>query len=186
MAKPAKAAAKAGMAKAGKAKAGKAKAGKAGAGKGDPGKDGAAAKAGGGGNSLIWMQGLACGTLVALVPAMAVLLGVLLAPALVALALDQEPGRPVGRSALLCALAGAIGPVRALWAAGHGVDAALALLSGLGPIGIAWAAAAAGWLMAELIPLLARLGLEALAGTRLIALRATRTRHLAEWGGEEG
>ncbi|MDE2517453.1 MAG: hypothetical protein KGL12_15610 [Rhodospirillales bacterium] len=142
----------------------------------------AAVSAAGGGQKLIWAQGLACGTLVALVPGIALLLGVLLAPALVALALDQEAGKPVARSVFLCALAGGVGPVRALWAAGHGVDTALVLLTGLGPVGLAWAAAACGWLAAEVLPLGLRLMLEGLARARLARLRAAQDRYREEWG----
>lgn len=144
----------------------------------------AVASPAGGGQRLIWAQGLACGTLVALVPGIALLLGVLLAPALVALALDQEAGKPVARSVFLCALAGAIGPVRALWAAGHGVNAALVQLTAMSAPGIAWAAAAGGWLLAEMLPLGLRLGLETMARARLVGLRAAQARLREEWGAD--
>src|SRR5277367_3064495 len=96
-------------------------------------------------NALMWIQGLLCGGLVAMLPPTALLLGVLLGPALLALFLDPSPGKPVARSVLLCTLGGCVKPVRMLWFAGHGMAASMALASNPDIIGTAWAAAAAGW-----------------------------------------
>jgi hypothetical protein len=135
-----------------------------------------------GAGAVMWAEGLACGALVALLPPTALLLGVLLAPVIVALMLDHEPGKPVGRSVALCALAAAVGPVRALWAAGHTLTASLVLLGDLSLVGTVWSAAAAGWLLAELAPLLTRVALEAISRSRAARLRAARAKLVEEWG----
>ena len=45
-------------------------------------------------HSLTWLQGLLCGAMVTLATPTALLLGVILGPALLAVLLDHEPGRP--------------------------------------------------------------------------------------------
>ena len=130
----------------------------------------------------MWMQGLLCGGLVALLPPTALLLGALLGPALVALFLDGQPGKPIARSVLLCTLAACIKPVRMLWAAGHGMAASIALATDADIVGTAWAAAAAGWLLAEMTPLAVRVVLEALSLSQAARLRARRAVVAEEWG----
>jgi hypothetical protein len=141
-----------------------------------------AARARRSGGSLMWLQGLACGAMVALVPALALLLGVLLIPGLVALVLDRQPGRPVARCVLLCGAAGCITPVMALWNAGQGMDVSLAILGQLSTLGTAWSGAAGGWLMAELLPVVVRVVLEAGSLTKAAQLKAARARLAEEWG----
>jgi hypothetical protein len=133
-------------------------------------------------NVLMWAQGLLCGGLVALLPPIALLLGVLLGPALVALFLDRQPGKPVARSVLLCSLAASVAPVRMLWAAGHGMAASVVLATDPDILGTAWAAAAAGWLLAELAPLGVRVALEAVSLSQAARLRAVRAALAEEWG----
>lgn len=136
--------------------------------------------------SLAWTQGLLCGALVAMAPALAVLLAVLLAPSLLALALERSAGRPVLRSVMLCNASGCVAPVRALWAGGHGVAAATALLADPRLLAIAWAAGAAGWLLAELCPLGLRLALDAMAAAQAARLRARRARLVEAWSLGDG
>ncbi len=70
-------------------------------------------------HSLVWLQGLLCGAMVTLATPTALLLGVLLGPALLALMLDRQPGRPKARSIALCSMAASIDPLRTLWMTGH-------------------------------------------------------------------
>ena len=133
-------------------------------------------------NAVLWAEGLLCGGLVTLLPTIALLLGVLLGPAIVALVLDHQRGKPVARSVVLCTLAASIGPVRTLWAAGYDLAASLALATDLNVVGTAWSAAAGGWLLAELTPFAMRAGLEALSLSRAAHLRASRNRLVEEWG----
>lgn len=132
--------------------------------------------------ALMWIQGLLCGGLVALLPPTALLLGALLGPALVALFLDSQPGKPVARSVVLCTLAACVKPVGILWGAGHGMAASLALATDADVVGTAWAAAAAGWLLAELAPIAVRVVLEALSLSQAARLRAMRAAVAEEWG----
>src|SRR5262245_38255604 len=124
-------------------------------------------------HSLIWLQGLLCD---ALATPTALLLGVLLAPALVAMLFDHEPGRP---------RAGAIDPLRVLWTTSHSVATATALLGDLRVVGTAWIAAASGWLLAEIMPVAVRATLEAVSIARMARLRAERARLIAAWGLDE-
>jgi hypothetical protein len=77
-------------------------------------------------------------------------------------------------------------PVIALWNAGQSFDTAMAIVTDPGVIGIAWGAAAAGWLMTQLSPLVVRATLEAAALARATRLRALRGRIAEAWGLEGG
>lgn len=136
-------------------------------------------------HSLTWLQGLACGAVVALLPGVALLLGVLLLPGMLALLYDRQPGRPVARTVLLCASAATIRPVFALWDAGVSIEASLGLVTDLRVIGTAWSAAAVGWILAELSPVVALVILEAMTQAQAARLRAERDKLAAEWGFDE-
>jgi hypothetical protein len=137
-------------------------------------------------NALMWIQGLLCGGLVAMLPPTALLLGVLLGPALLGLFLDNQPGKPIARSVLLCTLAASVKPVRLLWAAGHTMGASMALATDADTVGTAWAAAAAGWLLAELTPVAVRVVLEGMSLRQAARLRAVRAALAEEWGLDAG
>jgi hypothetical protein len=132
--------------------------------------------------SLVWLQGLGCGALAALVPGMAVLLAMLLLPAGLAMLYDRQGGHPVARAVLLFGVATAVRPVAALWAAGNSLDAALGLLGDLRVVGTAWSVAAAGWILAELAPVAVLVALEANSKARAVRLRAERRKLAEEWG----
>ena len=112
----------------------------------------------------------------------ALLLGVLLGPALLAILLDHEPGRPRARSIALCSMAASIDPLRTLWTVGHTIATAMALLSNIRVVGLAWSAAAAGWLLAEIIPIGVRAALEGLSVARASRLNAERAKLVETWG----
>ncbi len=133
-------------------------------------------------HSLIWLQGLLCGAMATLATPTALLLGVLLGPALLAIVLDHEPGRPRARSIALCNMAASVDPLRTLWTAGHSMATATALLGNLRMVGMAWSGAAAGWLLIEVTPIAVRTGLEALSMARAARLRAERARLVEAWG----
>jgi hypothetical protein len=112
----------------------------------------------------------------------ALLLGVLLGPALLAVVLDHQPGRPRARSIALCSMAAAVDPLRTLWTTGHTIATATALLGNLRIVGMAWSAAAAGWLLAEITPIAVRAALEGLGIARAARLRAERAKLVEIWG----
>lgn len=134
---------------------------------------------------MVWLSGLACGVLAAIAPGVAILVAGLLAPGIVALRLDREPGRPIARTVLTFGLAGCVQPVIALWNTGESFGAAVAIVTDPTTLGIAWAAAAAGWLLTQIVPLIVRAVLEARFLARTVRLRSVRGRLIEAWGLEE-
>lgn len=132
--------------------------------------------------SVVWLSGLACGVLATILPGIATVAAGLLAPGVVALRLDREPGRPVARTVLTCGLAGCVHPVITLWNTGQSFQTAIAIITDPTTIGIAWGAAGAGWLLTQIIPLVVRVALEAVALGRSTRLRATRSQIAEAWG----
>jgi hypothetical protein len=133
------------------------------------------------GNSLLWLGGVGCGVLVTVAGPMALLLGVLLGPVALARILDPRSGRQAMRPMLLCGLAATLYPLFGFWRDGHSMDVAIGLVTDVRVVAAAWAAEAAGWLMAELLPIVVLLVIETNARGRGAALRAARARHEAEW-----
>ena len=133
-------------------------------------------------HSLVWLQGLLCGAMATLATPTALLMAVLLGPALLAILLDHEPGRPRARSIALCSMAASIDPLRTLWTVGHTIATAMALLSNIRVVGLAWSAAAVGWLLAEIIPIGVRATLEGLSVARASRLNAERAKLVEIWG----
>ncbi len=132
--------------------------------------------------SLVWLQGLACGALATLATPLAALLAVLLLPGFLVLLIDRVPGKPVARAMLLCGAAASVAPARQLWDHGLSMDNSLDLIANMLVVSGAWAAAAAGWLLAELAPVVVLLVLEATTRRRLAELRGARARLAADWG----
>jgi len=132
--------------------------------------------------SYVWLQGLFCGALVTLAPALAMLLAFLLAPGLVAALLDRSPGRAVSRGVLLFGLAASVGPAKTLWEAGLATPTAVQLMTDPLIFGTAWAAAAAGWLVGEVAPIIVEMALTSARKLRAAKLEATRTKFAQEWG----
>jgi hypothetical protein len=102
--------------------------------------------------SMMWLQGLACGALLAFAPGMAVLLAVLLAPAIAAFAADMEPGRGTTRSVAVACAAGAVSPAWRLWPAGGRMESVLVLLSDPLTIVLAWGSGACAWALCQVAP----------------------------------
>ena len=137
---------------------------------------------GGGKRSFVWLSGLLCGAVAAVAPGASLLAGALLAPAIIALKMDHEPGRPIARTVLTFGLAGCVHPLTMLWNAGQSLGTAATIIADPLTIATAWGAAAAGWLLAQIMPLILRVVLEASTRTRASSLRATRSRLMQDWG----
>lgn len=135
----------------------------------------------GGGGSLLWAQGLACGAILAFVPALALLLVLLFWPVLVAFVLDKAPGKPMARAVALCTTAASVGPIHGAWSAGFGMQASLAEAADWNALALSWCAAATGWALSFLAPLAVRAVLELMSTARMTRLRAERARLLAAW-----
>jgi hypothetical protein len=132
--------------------------------------------------SFVWLQGLLCGALATLATPTALLLAVLLGPATIALFLDGEPCKPTGRTVALFSMAASVGPLKTLWTTGHSMAVAADLATRLDVVGTVWTATAAGWLLAQILPIVVRAVLEALSIARSVRLRAERARLLSDWG----
>jgi hypothetical protein len=130
---------------------------------------------------MAWLQGLMCGALVMLAPPTALLIGVLLGPALLAALFDQQSGRPRARSIGLFGMAASVDPLRTLWLSGHSMAVATALLGNVRIVATAWAAAAGGWLLVETAPIAVRAALDALSISRSARLRVSRAKLTEEW-----
>ena len=130
----------------------------------------------------MWLQGLLCGALATLATPTALLLGVLLGPAIVALTLDGEPGKPTGRTVALFSMAASVGPLKTLWTTGHTMAVAADLVANLNVVATTWTAAAAGWLLAQILPIAIRSVLDAIGMARSVRLRAERAKLISDWG----
>jgi hypothetical protein len=133
-----------------------------------------------------WLQGLACGALLAFAPGFALLLAALLAPAFVGLLLDRRPGRPIARAILLAGAAFSLAPAWHLFQGGQNVAAAMDLLVDPAILAPAWLAGSCGWAICEILPVLLRVAADVRATTRIAALQA-EVRALREtWDLEKG
>jgi len=130
---------------------------------------------------VLLLAGLACGALVTLATATAVLAGILLAPGLLSLVLDQAPGRPTARAVMLFGLAATMQPLATLWRTGDHVGIALDLASNLSTLATAWVAQGGAWILCELTPLVIALVMEAISRTQAARLRSARTGFEEQW-----
>jgi hypothetical protein len=132
--------------------------------------------------SYVWLQGLICGALITLAPSLAMLLAFLLAPGLVATLIDHSPGRTVSRGVMLFGLAASVGPAKTLWEGGLATPLAVQLMTDPLNFGTAWAAAAAGWMVAEVAPIVIEMALTSARKLRATRLEETRAKFAQEWG----
>jgi hypothetical protein len=144
------------------------------------GKGGAgAARRGRGGSN--WLSGLACGAVLAFATSVALLVGILLAPAAMAAVAEGTPGRPVTRAMALCGTAFVLDPVWRLLLAGHTMSAALDILADPLTTGGAWLAGLVGWALCEMLPVGLRIASDMRNAARISALAAEEAALRAEW-----
>lgn len=127
------------------------------------------------------IQGVAIGVLAIMATPSAVLCLALLMPTLLTMVADGLPGRPVGRAVLLFGLAGACGPAVALWRSNRGLDGAIALATDPHTLALSWALQAAGWLVAQSLPLAIGYYQEAMARLEIGELERRREKTAAQW-----
>jgi hypothetical protein len=137
------------------------------------------------GGLVVLLLALAGGGLIALSPDIALPLSVLLLPGLLALLLDRTPGCGVARAILLFQAAACVHPVMDAWYRCDGIDGCMSFLAEWPTVLRVWLAAAAAWMMVQLLPL----GLKVLDDYRLryrrTVLAARREALAAEWGLED-
>jgi hypothetical protein len=134
---------------------------------------------------LVLILALAGGALIALSPDIALPLVILMLPGLLALVIDRSPGCGVARAVLLFQGAACVHPVIRAWYSCAGVDGCMNYLADWQSILPVWLAAAAAWVLAQLLPM----GLKLLDDYRLrhhsAALMERRKALVEEWGLEE-
>jgi hypothetical protein len=137
------------------------------------------------GGLLVLMLALAGGGLIALSPDIALPMAVLLLPGLLALLLDRTPGCSVARAILLFQAAASVHPVMDAWYRCTGIDGCMSYLAEWPTVLRVWLAAAAAWVITQLLPL----GLKVLDDYRLryrrAVLAARRDALAEEWGLED-
>ena len=102
-------------------------------------------------------------------------------PALVAALIDDRPGRHASSCVFAASLAGVVPVLAALWAGGNTVVAAMRLMSDVYVWLGMYGAAAVGWMLIWLWPIIAEIVLAVVANHRIRSVRAFRERLVEEW-----
>jgi len=129
----------------------------------------------------MWLQGMICGAVLTFATPAALLAGVMLAPALVALVCERTPKRPVTRAVCLASLAFTFAPLWHLWVRGQSMGNALEIVADPAVLCPAWMAGAVGWALCEVLPVLLRITADLRAKARIEALKAEEQRLRASW-----
>jgi hypothetical protein len=137
------------------------------------------------GGLIVLLLALAGGGLIALSPDIALPMAILLLPGLVALVLDRTAGCGVARAILLFQGAACVHPVMSAWYRCAGVDGCMGYLAEWSSILPVWLAAAAAWVLTEILPLGLKLLGDARVRQRGVALLVRREELVEEWGLEE-
>jgi hypothetical protein len=124
---------------------------------------------------------MVCGVAAAVVPGTALVIAVLLAPAIAMYATEPTPGRPISRAMIFMGAASTMMPLRLLWEHGGTLDAALDLLSDPGRPLLSWFACGAAWFLGQLVEILTRFALDARARMAVRTMSAERDKLKEEW-----
>jgi len=103
-----------------------------------------------GGGLMLLLIGLACGGVIAIAPDIAAAALVLQIPGVVALLLDQSPGRAIGKTMLLFQAAASIHPIASIWFQCDGLHACVALATERRTVLIVLLAAAGGFVLTQI------------------------------------
>ena len=131
---------------------------------------------------IVLLLGLAGGGLIALSPDIAMPLAVLLLPGLFALVLDRTPGCGVARAMLLFQAAACVHPVVDSWYRCAGIDGCMSYLAEWPNVLQAWLAAAAAWVVTQVLPLILKVVDDSRLRFRRSTLLAKRQALATEWG----
>lgn len=135
--------------------------------------------------SMPWVQGAVFGGLVTFATPTAIMLGVLLAPAVVCAVGERGFQRGATQGVALCGIAASLDPLWRLWMEGDRMDAASALLFTPSTVALAWGACALAWALCQILPVVIRTGWEAREMTRAKAIEVQIVQCRAEWDFEE-
>jgi hypothetical protein len=131
--------------------------------------------------SLIWLQGLACGAVVTFAAPTALMLAVLMAPALACQVAELESGRGVTRAVALACAATALRPVWLLWQNGDRMDVAVSELFNPSTLVFGWGAGACAWAMCQVLPVILRSVWDIRAAARSKAIEAELSALKQDW-----
>jgi hypothetical protein len=134
---------------------------------------------------LVLLLALAGGGLIALSPDIALPLAVLLLPGLLVLMFDRSTGCGVARAVLLFQGAACVHPVMDAWYRCAGIDGCMGYLADWQSILPVWLAAAAAWVMSQILPLVLKTLDDYRLRYRHAALLSRRQALVDEWGLEE-
>ena len=130
--------------------------------------------------SLLWIQGLACGTLLTFATPTALVLATLLAPA-IACYLGEKTSGSSARAVTLCCAAASLSPLWHLWMLNDSMDAALDALSNPVTLIVAWGAGACAWALCQVVPVVLRTAWDAREMARARAIEDELARTREEW-----
>ena len=131
-----------------------------------------------------WLQGVGFGAAIVVAPAMSLLIGVLLAPAIAAAMLDSTPGRPLARATILISAATAVGPGIRLISGSNTLNEAIAISCDPVQLMLSWLSAAGGWTIAEATSTVTLAVTSTIIQRRARILSAERDALISEWGNE--
>jgi hypothetical protein len=134
------------------------------------------------GGLIVLLLALAAGGLIALSPDIALPMVVLLLPGLLALLLDRSPGCGLARVILLFQAAACVHPVMSAWYRCAGIDGCMNYLAEWPTVLRVWLAAAAAWVMTQVLPLGLKLFDDYRLRYRRSLLAARREALTDEWG----
>ena len=131
--------------------------------------------------SILWAQGLACGALLTFAAPTALLLAILLAPAIACALGEKNTAGSSTRAVGLCCAAAALSPVWHLWMRGDAMDAALDALANPLVLVTAWGAGACAWALCQVVPVVLRTAWDASEAARARVMQAELARTREEW-----
>jgi hypothetical protein len=134
---------------------------------------------------IVLMLALAGGGLIALSPDIALPLALLLLPGLVALVVDRTPSCGVARAIVLFQGAACVHPVMDAWYRCAGIDGCMSYLAEWPTVLRVWLAAAAAWVMSQILPMGLKVLEDYRLGHRRSMLIAKRESLSTEWGLED-
>ena len=134
-----------------------------------------------GGGLILLAIGLACGGAIAVAPDVAAAALVLQVPGALAFLLDPSPGRAIGKTMLLCQGAASIRPIVSIWFQCDQIRVCVAMATQRTTVLTVLLAAAAGFVLAQALPLILKVLDDARIKTRGEHLAAERKKLVAEW-----
>jgi hypothetical protein len=134
---------------------------------------------------LILLLATGAGGLIAMSPDIALPMAVLVLPGLLALIIDRSPGCGVARTILLFQAAACVHPVVGAWYRCAGIDRCMNYLTDWSTVVRVWLAAAAAWVLAQILPIALKVLDDYRLSYRRASLSARRETLVDEWGLED-